>query len=166
MRRRRPWLVFGVGLLLLAIGIMVGSSLLTRSMVPQSVLNQVKSVVLMPSGMKISVNKKSMTVSSPVGGDDGVLNFTASIDETSLEIGEQPTPQQFIHIPKVYDRVVEQSKPYGVFESEIGTVHLTRPKARQVAMLNTKGTYMLVQADKDLTDAQWRRFFLNIHVVK
>lgn len=136
-----------------------------RSPVPQSVIDQTTFAVMVPEGKDIVIDKSTMVVTKPQDQADKVLNYTARIDGVEVLVGQQPTPQQFIDIPKVYEKVVEQSKQYASFETTVGTVYLTRPQKQQIAMLNTKGTYTLAQATEDLTEDQWRRFFRNIIIV-
>ena len=165
MKINKIWFV-GIIVVIMGISIAWAVHVYTRPIVPAFIRSQMPSVILIPSGENIVVDRHSMAISHPPGQSDSVLNFNVTIDEVKLLVGEQPTPQQFVDIPKIYDKVVEQSKPYGSFDTVVGTVHLTRPQSKQIAMLNSKGTYMLVQASKDLTIDQWRRLFRDIRLVQ
>ncbi len=163
MRSKKVPIIVSICLLIL---IVAGVWLYSRQgLVPQDIVNQTTFAIMVPEGENIEVDKDSMMVSTPQGQKDEVLNYTARIDGIDVLIGQQPTPQQFIDIPKTYEKVVEQAKQYASFETTVGTVYLTRPQKQQIAMLNTKGTYTLAQASEDLTEEQWRRFFRNILTV-
>ena len=164
--RKKRLLTGGIILTLTVIVMGVLAFIQWRLPVPQSVIDQTTFVVMVPEGKDIKVEKNTMEVSKPQGQDDEVLNYTATIDGKEVLVGQQPTPQQFIDIPKTYEKVVEQSNQYASFETTVGTVYLTRPQKQQIAMLNAKGTYMLAQASDDLTEDQWRRFFRSVTLVQ
>lgn len=167
MDSQKKWLLISVIVATVAasaIGVVI--FLRVQSPVPKSVTDQTTFVVMVPKGEGIEVDKSSMAVSKPQDVDTKVLNYIVNIDGIEVLVGQQPTPQQFIDIPKVYEKVVEQSKPYGSFETVVGTVNLTRPQKQQIAMMNSKGTYLLAQATQDLTEDQWRRFFKGIQLVE
>lgn len=92
-----------------------------------------------------------------------------SYEYGNLIVSEQPTPQQFIDIPDVYNKVIDGLNRYSVFQNQLGTVYLTRPsdqKSGQTAVLNSSGVLMFVRSDKNLSDDQWRSIFNQINLEK
>jgi hypothetical protein len=99
----------------------------------------------------------------------GLSYIAAGSDFGRLTISQQPTPQSFIDIPNLYDKLVDNLNRYGVFQNPLGTVYLTRPdgqKSGQTAVLNSNGVLMFVRSEKNLDDGQWRSIFNQISLDK
>lgn len=90
------------------------------------------------------------------------ITYTVQYVGASIVVSEQPTPEAFVDVPAVYDKMVETMKTYASFDTDIGKVYLTKPDnlgGHQAAVINTKGTLLLAKTDRDLSDAQWRSLF-------
>ena len=133
--------------------------------VPAEVKRAVTSTILIPKTRNVVVSRESMSYNSQIK----LLTYQAIVYGTKTVVSEQPTPESFIDIPQVYDKLVASMNEYSKFDSTSGTVHLTRPsnlKGKQTALMNAKGTLMFVKPESDLTEDQWRKFFNGIDVVK
>lgn len=133
--------------------------------VPAEVKRAVTSTILIPKTRNVVVSRESMSYNSQIK----LLTYQAIVYGTKTVVSEQPTPESFIDIPQVYDKLVASMNEYSKFDSTSGTVHLTRPsnlKGKQTALMNAKGTLMFVKPESDLTEDQWRKFFNGIEVVK
>lgn len=139
--------------------------LIPKPPIPKAVKDQVSSTLLMPKQDQVKISRDSAKFDSSLK----LLTYTATAFGSSLVVSEQPTPDSFVDIPQVYDKVVTSMGEYESFDVDVGTVHLTRPKdlgGRQAAVLNTKGTLMFVKPASDLSDDDWRRFFGSLTVIK
>lgn len=133
--------------------------------VPAEVKRAVTSTLMVPQVRDVDVARESMKYD----GSLKLLTYTVSAYGVKTVVSEQPTPENFIDIPQVYDKVVEGMNEYSKFDTDSGTVHLTRPKelnGKQTAVMNAKGTLMFVKPEKDLSDDQWRKFFGSLEVIK
>lgn len=136
-----------------------------KTPLPKEIQRKAASTLLMPQSRDVVIQRDTAKFDSSLR----LLSFSVVAYGTQAVISEQPTPESFVDIPQVYDKVVEQMQEYTKFEVDVGTVHLTRPvdlKGKQAAVLNTKGTLMFVKPDHDLSEADWRRFFNSVAVVK
>lgn len=160
-RRNRHILLAIIGAVLLVAVLAVGLYLLRpRPAIPQAVQSRLTFTpyVVRPGGA-ISVDRQSYKYDPAEQG----LSFVATGPKVGrLVVSEQPTPQQFIDIPDVYNKLVDGLNRYSVFDNQLGTVYLTKPKNQpsgQTAVLNSNGVLMFVRSEKDLSDGQWRVAF-------
>lgn len=134
--------------------------------IPGPIKAKLTSTLLVPRGGDYQVKRESAKYDPKLK----VLTYEVAINGVgSAVVSEQPTPDSFIDIPQVYDKVVANMNEYGTFDSDIGTVHLTRPKdlgGKQAAVMNAKGTLMFVKPERDLSDDQWRKLFNGLEVVR
>ncbi len=147
---------------LVVIGVMLVAP---KPPVPVEIKRAVTSTIMVPQVREVEVSRDSMIYDSKLK----LLSFTVAAYGVKTVVSEQPTPESFIDIPQVYDKVVTNMNEYSKFDSDSGTVHLTRPKdlkGKQAAVMNAKGTLMFVKPDRDLSDEQWRKLFNGLEVVK
>lgn len=133
--------------------------------VPAEIKRAVTSTLLVPKARDVVVNRESMKYDSQLN----LLTYSAIAYGVKTVVSQQPTPESFIDIPQVYDKVVASMNEYKKFDSDSGTVHLTRPKdlgGKQAAVMNTKGTLMFVKPERDLSEDQWRKLFNNLEIIK
>lgn len=161
---KRLWLIVGC---VTALGLVVIAAMLLapKPPVPVEVKRAVTSTILVPKVRGVEVSRESMSYSSQLK----LLTYITTVYGTKAVVSEQPTPESFIDIPQVYDKVVSNMSEYAKFDTNSGTVHLTRPKdlkGKQAAVMNTKGTLMFVKPERDLTEDQWRKLFNGIEVIK
>jgi len=161
---KRLWLIIGslVTIGLVVIGVMLVAP---KPPVPVEIKRAVTSTIMVPQVREVEVSRDSMIYDSKLK----LLSFTVAAYGVKTVVSEQPTPESFIDIPQVYDKVVTNMNEYSKFDSDSGTVHLTRPKdlkGKQAAVMNAKGTLMFVKPDRDLSDEQWRKLFNGLEVVK
>jgi hypothetical protein len=161
---KRLWLVVGS---IVAIGLVVIVIMLLgpKPPVPAEIKSAVTSTILVPQAHDVVVSRESMNYDSQLK----LLTYTATAYGVKTVVSEQPTPESFIDIPQVYDKVVTGMNEYGTFDSDSGTVNLTRPKdlgGKQAAVMNTKGTLMFVKPERDLSDDQWRKLFNGLEVIR
>jgi hypothetical protein len=161
---KRMWLIMGV---VLAVGlIVVGIMLLApKPPIPGPIKKQVTSTLIVPQLADVTIDRQSVKYDDKLK----LLSYTADVYGISTVISEQPTPDSFTDIPQVYDKVTASMNEYSKFDTDIGTVHITRPKeldGKQAAVLNTKGTLLFAKPERDLSDEQWRKFFGSFEVEK
>ncbi len=152
--------VIGIGTIVIT-GLLVAP----KPPIPGPIKTQVTSTILVPGSKDIVTDSDSVKYASK----EKLLSFNVTINGAKLVISEQPTPESFIDIPQVYDKVVAGMNEYEKFDTEVGTVHLTRPKelnGKQAAVLNTKGTLLFAKPDSNLSSDQWRQLFKAMEVVK
>ena len=135
--------------------------------IPTDIRKQLSFGVYYPQDKSIlDVNKKSFGYDS----ETSVLSFTGKRSNgTKVSFNEQATPDNFVDIPQIYDKLVESLHPYTSFDSVNGKVSLTHPaelKGGQSAILNAQGTLMFVRPDHDLTDTEWRQLFTDLHLIR
>jgi hypothetical protein len=156
------WIVVGS---VVGIGMFILFTLVFRpkSPVPDSVRGQVTFSIIIPREAEgIQLHPDSIVYDERAK----LLSYAASIYGVEAIVSEQPTPESFIDIPEVYTKVVASMQEYAKFESEMGTVYLTKPTnlgGKQAAVTNSKGVLMFVKPARDLTEDQWRRFFLSLY---
>lgn len=99
-----------------------------------------------------------------------VVSFVTKYSSADITIAEQATPENFVDIPQAYDKLIETLNPYTAFNSFHGTVHLTKPKelkGQQSAIMNSKGTLMFANVTSgSLTEAEWKKLFNNLEVIR
>lgn len=145
-------------LAVIAILIFVAAWLIPKPLISKSLKGQITSTVFVP---------KSPYVKNQIGSakyDSGLklLSYNVTAFGANIIVSEQPTPENFIDIPAVYQKVIDSSNEYDTFQVPSGTVYLTKPKdqnGRQVAIMNSQGTLMFVKPSNNLTGDQWRQFF-------
>lgn len=161
---KRLWWIIVVLVAAVAIGFSV-YLLLPRSPIPGSIKKQLSSTLLVPKSSEIVINRRSVKLDPKLD----LLTFTVTASGTKVVVSEQPTPESFTDIPAFYGKVLGGLNEYKKFETEQGTVHLTKPQelhGKQAAVLNTKGTLLFAKPDRDLSDSQWRQFFNSFEIVK
>lgn len=161
---KRLWLIVGsfVAIGLIVIGVMLVAP---KPPVPLEIKRAVTSTLLVPKVREVAVERKSMKYDKKIK----LLTYTTKAFGVTAVISQQPTPESFIDIPQVYDKVVSGMNEYSKFDSDSGTVHLTRPKelgGKQAAVMNAKGTLMFVKPETDLSEDQWRKMFNNLEIIK
>jgi hypothetical protein len=160
---KRLWFnVAGGGILLIVIAVAL---IIPKAPIPDKVKQQVTSTILVPAANTAKIQPGTAKYDDKLK----LLSYTTNFQGVNTIISEQPTPDSFVDIPQVYDKVVTQMGEYQSFDVDIGTVHLTRPsdlKGRQAAVLNTKGTLLFAKPSSDLTDDQWRKLFNSFAVSK
>ena len=162
----KKWYLIGLGSFVAVGGlIIVGLLLGQKPPIPRPIKQQVTSTILAPKSSSFATDRESVKYSPNLK----LLTFNVQTDTIKVVVSEQPTPENFIDIPQVYDKVVEGMGEYQKFDTAVGTVHLTRPKelkGKQAAVLDTKGTLMFAKPEKDLSDDQWRKFFNSLDIVR
>ena len=164
LRIMKRWWIIIATLTLVGVLILFGQNFSSKSPLPANLTDQATSTVLVPITNDISVNRTTASYNPHIK----LLVFSVQVGGIRTVFSEQPTPNTFVDIPQVYDRVIEQSQEYGSFETALGTVHLTRPRnayGKQTAILNTRGTLLFVKPDKELSDSNWRQLFRALTVL-
>ena len=145
--------------------IIIGLIIAPKPLVPAEIKRAVTSTILIPVGNDVAVKRESMRYDAKIK----LLTFSTTEAGANVVFSEQPTPDSFTDIPQVYDKVVINMNEYASFSSDVGTVHLTRPKdlqGKQAAVMNTKGTLMFAKPEHDLSEDQWRKLINGLVVVK
>ena len=135
--------------------------------VPAEVKKQLSFGVMYPSDNQILfVDQASFSYNSQAG----VLGFSGKTPDGKLiSFNEQATPESFVDIPQVYDKLITSLQPYGSFDSVHGKVSLTHPKelkGGQTAVMNGKGTLVFARPDKDLSSQEWRKLFNSLQLIQ
>ncbi|GAC1502183.1 MAG: hypothetical protein NVS1B10_06860 [Candidatus Saccharimonadales bacterium] len=137
------------------------------SAVPMDVKKQAGFSILYPKNYTIDLN------SWHYSKKENALTFAVNKDKSKLLFTEQKTPLAFQDDQAAYERFVGSLKPFANFKTNIGTVSLTRfisagdfQQQGQTALLNSKGTFVLVHPSGDLDDQAWRDLFSSIAVEK
>ena len=160
---RRYWYIIGS---LATVGLVVVAVLYfgPKPPIPGPIRRQLTSTLLVPTLDQVKVDRDSVQYDPK----QKLLSYTATAFEKEIVLSEQPTPESFLDIPQVYEKLVTSMGEYSKFEVEVGTVHLTRPKdlgGKQAAVLNSKGTLMFVKPARDLSNDEWRLLFRSLAVV-
>jgi hypothetical protein len=161
---KRLWLVVAA---IVAIGLIVAGVMLLapKPPIPGPIKKQVTSTIVVPQLADAVIDRQSVKYDDKLK----LLTYTLAAYGVNMVVSEQPTPDSFTDIPQVYDKVTAGMGEYSKFETDIGTVHITRPKelhGKQAAVLNTKGTLLFAKPERDLSDDQWRKFFGSFTVEK
>lgn len=158
MRRTRRYIrpVVFVGIMLLATltAFFIGQNL---KVIPAEIHRDFPSAIFVPSD-PVRVDRTTVKYA----GSNYPLNFVAHSGDHKLTISEQPSPDSFFEIPDAYSKFVTSFRPYDAFESRLGRVELTRPQNynnKQVAIMNTKGTLILISAETDMGNEDWKSLF-------
>lgn len=133
------------------------------SPISSKVKRQLTSTLLMPLDYSVKIDRASVNYD----GVGKLLVYNVLTDGTKIVVSEQPTPDQFVDIPGVFDKLVASMNEYKSFDVDVGTVHLTKPKSingKQAAVLNAKGTLLFAKSEAKLSDDQWRGFFNHLQV--
>lgn len=159
----KRWWIIGLGVVVPCV--VVGGFLLRGGVgsIPVEIRRQVSTAVFLPARDESPVARDTVKFDAPTK----LLTFTTTYQDIELIVSQQPTPESFVDIPQVYEKVVEGMHEYAKFDSVMGTAHLTRPPeagGKQAAVLNAKGTLMFVKPAKDLSDDQWRRWFNRLSI--
>jgi hypothetical protein len=164
-RFRKPFFIAVSGLTILGIIAIVILLVAPKNPLPSAIRKQASFAVLAPVAGQVAVDRESAKFDTKLK----LLSFNATFDGVLVVLSQQPTPESFIDIPQVYDKVIANMNEYTKFDAIIGTVHLTRPKdlgGKQAAVINAKGTLLFAKPDKDLTDDQWRQLFKNVDALR
>ena len=134
--------------------------------IPVVIKKQVSFVIFWPQ-KPASVNADKTTIKYDPANK--LLTYIAhTTDGARLIVSQQPTPDTFNDIPQYYPKFIESLQQYGTFGSLSGIVYLTHPKelkGGQTAVMNSKGTLMLIKPDKAVSDDTWRRLFNNMQII-
>lgn len=155
--KRAWWWISGV----LSAFVVIGLALWVwrpQPFLPSGVTAAYPAAVLIPNKQDAALVEGSAAYDKPAK----MLSYTVKLAGTNVVISEQPTPENFVDVPQMYDQLVAQMAEYQKFDAAVGTVHLTRPAnlaGRQTAVLNTKGTLLFAKAEANLSDDAWRTLF-------
>jgi hypothetical protein len=161
---KRWWLVVAG---LAGIGMVIAVVLLAapKPPIPSLIKQQAVSTILVPRGGGTAVERESVVFDA----QRKQLSYNATFTGTKLRVSEQATPESFTDIPQTFDKLTAAMGEYGKFDTDVGTVHLTRPKelgGKQAAVLNAKGTLLFAKPAAELSDDQWRQFFRTFEAAK
>lgn len=139
----------------------------SRTDIPENIQKQLTIIPFIPS--RDSALKVDRTTYKYDPNQKGLSFIIAGGEYGELTVSEQPTPQEFIDIPDFYPKLVDNFKRYASFESQYGTVYLTRPNGQlkgQTAVMNGRGVLLFIRSQKDLAEDQWRQLFNIIEIGK
>ena len=161
MNRLWWWIVGGVaaaGMVLIVVLLLA-----PKSPIAPGVRKQLTSTFMAPVGGGAVVDRESANYLK----DSKVLIYNVKYAGTRIILSEQSTPDQFVDIPQVYAKLTDSMGNYKTFDVSLGTVHLTKLKDgdKQVAVLNSSGTLLFAKPDRDLSDDEWRVFFVHLRVM-
>jgi hypothetical protein len=132
--------------------------------VSATIRQQVTSVILIPTGSGISLQRSSIKYDPT----DKLLSFTTGYEGQVVTISEQPSPEVFGDVPDFYTKWLTSFGQYESFNSTVGSVNLARSaqlSPYSVAILNTKGTLLFAKPSINLSDDAWRRYFLALQTL-
>lgn len=132
-----------------------------HSIIPKQIQAQLTSTVFLPQGDNLNTSSRTVKYDKSLR----LLSFRTQIyDVTAVTVSEQPSPDAFVDIPGYQDKFFQAIGGYKTFETTVGVVHLVKdPKnGQQAAAMSTKGTLLFVKPDKELSEDQWRAFFLRV----
>lgn len=161
---KRLWLIM-IGVTAIGLLVIIVMLLGPKPPVPAEIQRAVTSTIMVPKARDVVVARESMKYDSKLK----LLTYSAMAYGVKTVVSQQPTPESFIDIPQVYDKVVANMNEYKKFDTDSGTVYLTRPTdlgGKQAAVMNTKGTLMFVKPERDLSEDQWRILFNNLEIIK
>jgi hypothetical protein len=161
---RRSWLVTGISLAIVVIGVAVFLLLRPSGPIPNSIKSQLTSTLFLPQPSK---EVDPSTVKYDSSGQ--LLTYRINYAGKTMIATEQPTPDEFVDVPDVYTKLVTGLSQYDQFDCAQGTVYLTKPASfggsDEVAVMNSKGTLSFMHVEGELSTNQWKQFFNNFEVV-
>lgn len=162
---RKSFLISVAALTVLGIIVITILLLGPKNPLPSTVRKQANFVILAPVSGPVKVDRESAKYDTALK----LLSYKSMFNGVKIVVSEQSTPDSFIDIPQVYDKVVANMQEYSKFDVIAGTVHLTRPKdlgGKQAAVINTKGTLLFAKPTSDLSNDQWRLFFKSVDTLR
>ncbi|HET7673809.1 MAG TPA: hypothetical protein VFK11_04855 [Candidatus Saccharimonadales bacterium] len=168
MVRNRKFAVGLIFIIFLAVGLGLGiyMALKPRSPIPGNIHKQLTFQPYIVKDSSLKVEDKTYKYDAPQKTFSYVVSGAGF---GKLTISQQATPQSFIDIPDLYEKLVDSLNRYGAFQNQFGTVYLTKPdgqKSGQTAVVNSSGVLMFIRSEKDLSDDQWRSIFTRISLEK
>jgi hypothetical protein len=164
-RHMKKWYWRAVaGIFALGVIVVIVLLALPKPPIPGNIKQQLTSTLLVPQDSRFIANRQSVKYDSSLK----LLTFNVAAFGQQLVVSEQPTPETFVDIPQVYQKVLDGMNDYYDFDVNIGSVHLTKPpqlKGKQAAVLNAKGTLLFAKPGSGLTQAQWQQFFNSLAVL-
>jgi hypothetical protein len=126
--------------------------------VPSTIAKQSDFALFYPKGdPSMIINRSTMKYDKSIGQ----FSFVASFGSDKLIFGEQATPEDFYASQNYYDNLLTKMGKYYTFQDTQGTVDLTKDPSvgKNVGVINTKGTLVFVDSDKQLSNNDWREVF-------
>ena len=150
-----------------AAGIIAAVVMLTlpKPPIPGAIKQQLTSTLMLPNTSRYPVARSSTKYDTGLK----LLTFDVTAFHSKLIVSEQPTPDQFVDVPAVYQKVLDGMSDYADFDVSLGTVHLTTsPQLHggQTAVLNAKGTLVFAKPATGLSEDQWHQFFTSFAVAQ
>lgn len=152
------------------------------SPIPKEIVSQMPSVVLVPQGEGVAVAQGSASYVA----SEQLTQFALQYDGQRVQFSEQPAPAYFAQTAagdsnsaaqngaKMQPQsgvvsLVQQLNRYAQFDTDAGTVYLTRPaqlKQGQMAVLSAKGTIVYATSSRDMSQQTWQQLFKDVAVLK
>lgn len=156
---KKTFVVGGIcGVVVLAAG---GWRWTHRPVIPSSISRQVSFEIFVPSG----ADRKSVTYDS----NAQLLNFNIHADGTSIAFTEQATPGVIASSPTMLVNGFGRLKNETALATAIGTAYVGNNQTlngQQTLGMNTQGTLLFARPNKNLTQAQWRKLFQFVTIIK
>jgi hypothetical protein len=157
--------------ILAAVAVLVAAILVATpdKPIPPQIKKQLTSALIVPQGSDSDLAVIEQD-SPKYDKREHLLTYNVKYAGHKLVVGQQPTPPQFTEIPKFYETFRNQAGEYASFDSTLGTVYLIKPQglkgSQNAAVLNAKGTLIMVKSDDKLSEDDWKKFFLTLDVEK
>jgi hypothetical protein len=166
MKRIHKIVIVGVVVLSIGFAVVGYLALWPRGPIPKEIMQQIDYGVYFPDLGKYKIDESSIKYDSVNKGISYEVRTTQP--GNVLTVSQQTVPETFIDIPQYYEKVVEQMGSYSTLETTIGKVSLTKkpvPGSKQIAVMREKGTLVFIQADKDQTNDDWRKFLNTLQLL-
>jgi len=159
---KRWWLV-----VVIVVAVQLGGAttfyFLTTPTIPAAYRQQFSHALLVPANRSVVLDRGSISYTA----SSNLLIFHVHSTAGDITFNEQPVPANFSNDPSALTNLTKGMGEYQTLETEVGTVHLTRPKdidAKQVAVIATAGTLIFIYPANDLGELQWRQLFAALAV--
>lgn len=159
-------LITGV-LMMAAVGGLILHERSKNTLIPASVQEQISYGVYLPEDSDIRIQPDSVEFEPQSKGISYVMQAAKTGDKYT--VSQQATPEEFTDIPEYLPKLIERMGNYATIDTVLGKVYLTKKQeadSKQIAVMNEKGTLVFVQADRDLTNNEWRALFKNFQLEK
>lgn len=108
---------------------------------------------------------------STAEGDVQILTYLIHTqDGTTITVSQYAQPPEFNDIPEYKDRFLTNvAKQYDTVQTSNGTVYLgrmTKQDNKQLAVMTEKGLLVLMNPDKEMSQAQWRSLVERLEIQK
>lgn len=160
MSRNR--ILWGVGILVgfvvLSSAAIFGYSKIHQPIFSSEITSKLTSSLYVAQGDNVTIERASIKYDK----DLKQLSYVSKMQDISIIVSEQPSPEVFGDVPQYFDKWITSAGAITNFDTPNGKVYLaSNPNygVNTVAIMNSKGTLLFAKPSKNLSQDQWKQFF-------